>query len=238
MDLRCLAKWAGVFLAVSVPRAAFADSAYYLEGRAGVVAARGNSIPQFAAVSFAVAPNPGWSVAATAGYQFSQPFRLGIEVGHQRNPSRGTYVENIQLRIFPPCGQPIRPCFDSQVTGGLSATSLVAMGYYELDNEDRWHFSIGAGLGATRLGLKARSLSRFLDGTSRPFSLINSVQTVFTGRGTVEVAYVLGSRTSLVANYGFSLANTAKFEGAGNLAFQYRHNPLSHGLSIGVRYSL
>lgn len=233
------AAWLGLlsFLSLTIlaAHAAGAEPGVYVEALVGVATAGDSSVPQRASVMLDVTPKAGATVSGAVGYRFENPVRVEINAAHQRNSLAATYQERIQVLIFPPCGQPNRPCLGPNVTGRIVAPSFLAMTFYDFRLADRLNLSVGAGIGATAYRLRINTRASHLDGTSRPFAIVDARDTVLTGRGALELGYELG-RTEIVARYSFTQTADAAFSGRGNLGFQFEQRLSSHALAVGARY--
>lgn len=212
-----------------------ADAGAYIEARIGVASATGAAVPQPASVALDVDAESGAAFSGAVGYRFEGPFRVEFDLTHQRNSFAGAYEEKIQILIFPPCGFANRPCLGPRVTGRIKAPAAMMMAFYDLDLAARWQLSIGAGAGLVDYGVRVDTRAGFLDGTSRPFTIVDAENTLVGGRAAVGLSYEIG-RTAFVARYAYTRTERTAIAGAGNLAFRYNQNMSGHGFTAGVRY--
>jgi hypothetical protein len=223
------------FVAIISPQNG-AQAGLYAEIGTGVATARSASVPQVAGVEFAIRPRDGWTIGGAVGYRFTdRPIRLGLDIGFTDHDLTGTYFERIQLAIFPPCGQPNRPCLDQATTGSLRTSSVIPTATYVFALSPLWTLDVAAGAGVTDVNLRMRTRASFLDGRSNALDLVDDGGSSFVMRAAVGVAHAVG-RADVFARYTFTDADRVTTDGQGNLRFQFGFGAASHALTAGVRF--
>ena len=216
-------------------KAKAADPGVYVEARIGLASAAGASVPQPASVLLDVDSSRGAAFSGALGYRFEGPVRVELDLNQQRNSFEGSYEERIQILIFPPCGFANRPCLGRVVSGRIKAPSAMMMVFYDVGLAERWHLSFGAGIGAVDFGVRVNTRASFLDGTSRPFIIVDAQDTIFGGRAALELSHDIGP-VALVARYAYTKTESTAIAGSGNLAFRYNQSMSGQAVTAGVRY--
>ena len=160
----------------------------------------------------------GWALFATAGYAFSERWRIEAEFGYRHNKASSRWV-----------------AFDSIVRwdGEIDEYSLMANAIYSLPLSDRLRFSIGAGIGAD--DVRIDNLPPFVS-VAAPDN-----DWRFAAQGLAGLDYALSERWDLTLTYRYLQLDGPTFGPAsnGSLSQTYSFDDLGkHSVSIGLRYDL
>jgi outer membrane protein OmpA-like peptidoglycan-associated protein len=126
----------------------------------------------------------GWAAFATAGYAFTNNWRLEIEAGYRSNDASARFVVSDTFRQF---------------EADVDEFSLMANVHYDIPLSARWRLSLGAGAGGDYLEIDARSKLN----AAPTWDTMSAEDWRFAAQGIGGLSFALSPRTEMSLTYRY-----------------------------------
>lgn len=168
--------------------------------------------------------DPGWAVAAAAGYGFGNGLRVEGEIGYRQVSLDKLAVRN-DGGLGAALGLGSLNGVTTNVEGDETALSFMANAWYDVKTGTPFTPYVGGGVGLARVGLNNVSVAGI--------TLVDDEDTAFAYQLGAGVAYALTESVSLTLDYRFFSVVDATFtDVSGSFGSEFH----SHNVMVGARF--